>query len=47
MDAQMIAVKNNVVYDATMSPNIGFELVVGERKTTQVSDLDFEVEFIA
>ena len=36
MDAQMIAVRNNVVYDATMSPNIGFELVVGERKTISI-----------
>lgn len=36
MDAQMIAVRNNVVYDATMTPNIGVELVVGERKTISV-----------
>ena len=37
--AQSIAVKSNVLYDLTGTLNLGGEI-------TQVSDLDFEVEFI-
>ncbi|MGN0069568.1 MAG: DUF3575 domain-containing protein [Prevotella sp.] len=31
--AQMLSVKNNLLYDVTMTPNLGFELVVGEHTT--------------
>lgn len=37
MQAQMIAVRNNVLQDALMTPNLGIELVVGERKTISVN----------
>lgn len=33
MDAQMLSIRNNVLYDIAMTPNIGLEMVVGERKT--------------
>ncbi len=33
MDAQMLSVRNNMLYDMAMAPNLGLELVVSERKT--------------
>lgn len=35
--AQMLAVNNDVLMDVMMTPNIGFELVVGERTTVGAS----------
>ncbi len=35
VQAQQVAVKNNLVYDALLTPNLGLELQTGERSTLQ------------
>lgn len=35
--AQMLAVRSNLLMDAAMTPNLGFEMVVGEKTTLSVN----------
>lgn len=37
LSAQRIAVKNNILYDLTLTPNLGFEFGIGKKSTLDMS----------
>lgn len=36
LNAQEVAIKNNLLYDATLTPNLGLEMTTGKRQSIQV-----------